>query len=291
MAEIVKGADVAGALKEKIKATITKMNGTVPSIAIVRIGEDTGNLAYERGLIKCLDSVGIAYKSCVFDPSITNDAFLSEFAEINNDDEVHGILLLRPLPAGIDQNAINRMIDPEKDMDCMSPVNMAKLAMGERDGYYPCTPEAVIAILDYMGVSYQGKNVVIIGPSLVVGRPLGYMMIARDCTVTWCHIFTKDVIEKCKNADIIVSAAGKAGLVTKAHVEGASKDCIVVDVGINKRPDGEPGICGDVAFEEVEPLVSKITPVPGGVGSVTSTIMASHVTRACAKKLGIVPEF
>lgn len=286
MAQVVKGADVAAKMREDMIAKIATLGGVKPCLAIVRIGENPGDLSYEKGVIKTMDAVGIEFKSVVLPADIQQAAFEAEFMKVNKDPAVHGILLFRPLPAHLDVEPINSMIDPEKDMDCMSPVNMAKLAMGDRTGYYPCTPEAVIAILDYLGVEYQGKNVVIVGHSLVVGRPLGYMMIARDATVTWCHIFTKDTTHFCKNADIIVSAAGKAGLITKKHVESANPGCIVVDVGINKKPDGTPGICGDVAFEEVEPLVGQITPVPGGVGSVTSVVMASHVVRAAAKACG-----
>lgn len=286
MAEVIKGAAVAAKMKEDMIAKIATLGGVKPCLAIVRVGESAGDLSYEKGVIKTMESVGIEYKSVVLPADIQQAAFEAEFKKVNEDSAVHGILMFRPLPAQLDVEPINSMINPEKDMDCMSPVNMAKLAMGDRTGYYPCTPEAVIAILDYLNVDYQGKNVVIVGHSLVVGRPLGYMMIARDATVTWCHIFTKDTIQHCKDADIIVSAAGKAGLISKRTVEHASKDCIIVDVGINAKPDGTPGICGDVAFEEVEPLVGKITPVPGGVGSVTSVVMASHVVRAAAKACG-----
>lgn len=282
MGTIVKGAEVAAKMKEAMKANIEKYN-LKPCLTIVRVGEKPSDLSYEKGVVKTAESVGIEVRKCVLDEKINQADFEKEFAKVNDDPSVHGILMFRPLPEQLSDEPINNMINPDKDMDCMSPVNWAKLAMGDSTGFAPCTPEAVIQICDYMGIDYQGKNVVIVGHSLVVGRPLGYLMIARNATVTWCHVFTKDSIQKCKDVDILVSAAGVAGLVNKKYVEEANKDCVVIDVGINFK-DGK--MCGDVAFDEVEPLVDKITPVPGGVGGVTSVVMADHVVRAAMKAAG-----
>lgn len=279
MAEIIKGVDVANAMRSVIIDEIKKHN-LKPTLAVVRVGENPSDLSYEKGLLKQADAVGINVKKVVLDINISQEEFEKEFALVNDDPEVHGILLFRPLPPQLNEEPIAAMINPEKDMDCMSPINWAKLAMGDSSGYAPCTPEAVIQICDYLKVDYQGKNVVIVGHSNVVGRPLGYLMIARDATVTWCHVYTKDAISKCKEVDILVSAAGVPGLIKKAHVENAGKECIVIDVGIN-FVDGK--MCGDVAFEEVEPLVDKITPVPGGVGGVTSVVLMNHVVRAAKK--------
>lgn len=282
MGRIVKGADVAAKMKEAMMADIEKYN-LKPCLAIVRVGEKPSDLSYEKGVVKQAESVGITVKKVVLDENINQADFEKEFAKVNDDPEVHGILLFRPLPAQLDDEPIVNMINPEKDMDCMSPINWAKLAMGDPTGYAPCTPEAVIQICDYMGIDYQGKNVVIVGHSKVVGRPLGYLMIARDATVTWCHVFTKDTIKHCEDVDILVSAAGVPGLIKAEHVKNASKECVVVDVGIN-FVDGK--MCGDVAFDQVEPLVDQITPVPGGVGGVTSVVMANHVVRAAKKASG-----
>ena len=282
MAKVVKGADVAAKMKEQMIADIEKYN-LKPCLAIVRVGEKPSDLSYEKGVIKQAESVGITVKRVVLDEKIDQASFEKEFAKVNDDPAVHGILMFRPLPEHLSDEPIVNMINPEKDMDCMSPINWAKLAMGDASGYAPCTPEAVIRICDFMGIEYQGKNVVIVGHSKVVGRPLGYLMIARDATVTWCHVFTKDTIAHCKDVDILVSAAGVPGLIKADHVKEAGKDCVVIDVGIN-FVDGK--MCGDVAFDQVEPLVAQITPVPGGVGGVTSVVMADHVVRAAKKAAG-----
>ena len=279
MGIIVKGADVAAKMKEAMKADIEKYN-LKPCLTIVRVGEKPSDLSYEKGVVKTAESVGIEVRKLVLDESIQQEEFEKEFAKVNDDPSVHGILMFRPLPPHLSDEPINNMINPDKDMDCMSPINWAKLAMGDPTGYAPCTPEAVIKICDYMGIDYEGKNVVIVGHSPVVGRPLGYLMIARNATVTWCHVYTKDTIKHCDDVDILVSAVGVAGLIKKEHVINAGKDCVVIDVGINFK-DGK--MCGDVAFDEVEPLVSQITPVPGGVGGVTSVVMAEHVVRAAVK--------
>jgi methylenetetrahydrofolate dehydrogenase (NADP+)/methenyltetrahydrofolate cyclohydrolase len=277
---IVKGAEVAAVMKEQMVKDIATLGGVKPTLGIVRVGANPSDLSYEKGVLKTADSVGIEVKVFEFDQNINQTEFEKEFKKINEDSSVHGILVFRPLPAQLDVTRINNMIDPEKDMDCMSPINWAKLAMGDNTGYNPCTPEAVIKILDHIGVDYQGKNVVIVGHSLVVGRPLGYLLIARDASVSWCHVFTKDTIKRCEDVDILISACGVPGLIKKEHVEKAGKDCIVVDVGIN-FVDGK--MCGDVAFDEVAPLTGYITPVPGGVGGVTNVVMASHVVRAAVK--------
>lgn len=280
---IVKGADVAAVMKEQMAKEIESLGGVTPTLGIVRVGANPSDLSYERGVKKTAESVGIDVKVFEFAEDIQQAEFEAEFKKINEDSTVHGILVFRPLPAHLDDKPICDMIDPEKDMDCMSPLNWAKLAMGDDTGYNPCTPEAVIKILDFLEVDYKGKNVVIVGHSLVVGRPLGYLLIARDCSVSWCHVFTKDTIKRCEDVDILISAAGVPGLIKKEHVEKAGKDCIVVDVGIN-FVDGK--MCGDVAFDEVAPLTGFITPVPGGVGTVTNVVMASHVVRAAVKAAG-----
>lgn len=288
MAEVVKGADVKASLIEKMKAKIAE-TGVKPCLAIVRVGAKDSDLSYEKGTLKTCESVGIEAKVFALPEDIDQASFEAEFKKVNDDPSIHGILLFRPLPAQLNDQPIVEMIDPEKDMDCMSPANWAKLAMGDESGYFPCTPEAVMKICDYMGVDFEGKNAVIIGHSLVVGRPLGYMMIAKNASVSWCHVFTKDTIKRCEDADILVCACGVPGLIKEAHVAKANPDCVAIDVGIN-FVDGK--MCGDFAFDQVEPHVAKITPVPGGVGAVTNSIMASHVVRAAVKaKTGEVFNF
>lgn len=280
MAEVVKGADVKAKLVEQMKAKI-EATGVTPCLGIVRVGAKASDLSYEKGVKKTCGDVGIEVKVFELPEDVTQEELEKQFKAVNDDPTINGILMFRPLPEHLNDQPLVQMIDPEKDMDCMSPMNWAKLAMGDDSGYFPCTAEAVIKICEYMGVKFEGANAVIIGHSLVVGRPAGYMMIARNASVSWCHVFTKDTISRCKDADIIVCACGVPGLVKEAHVASVNPDCVAIDVGIN-FVDGK--MCGDFAFEQVEPHVAKITPVPGGVGAVTNSIMASHVVRAAVKQ-------
>lgn len=280
MAEVVKGADVKARLVEQMKAKIAQ-TGVTPCLGILRVGAKDSDLSYEKGVKKTCGDVGIEVKVFELPEDVSQEELEAQFKTINDDPTVNGILMFRPLPAHLNDQPLVEMINPEKDMDCMSPANWAKLAMGDDSGYFPCTAEAVIKICDYMGVKYEGANAVIIGHSLVVGRPVGYMMIARNASVSWCHVFTKDTIKRCEEADIIVCACGVPGLVKEAHVAKANPDCVAIDVGIN-FVDGK--MCGDFAFDEVEKHVAKVTPVPGGVGAVTNSIMASHVVRAAVKQ-------
>ena len=288
MAEIIKGADVRAALVEKMKAKIAE-TGVKPILALVRVGEDGSDLAYQRGIIKTCGSVGIEPRVFAFPADISQDAFEAEFGKINNDPEIHGILLFRPLPKHLSDRAAAQIIDPEKDVDCMSPVNWGKLAAGDESGYFPATAEAVMKICEYTGIDPKGKNVVIMGTSLVAGRPLGYLMTAKRASVSWCNTATKNPLKRCEDADIFISACGRAGLITKEYVEKAAPGCVAIDVGVNFK-DGK--MCGDFVFDEVEPYVAKITPVPGGVGAVTNSVTACHVVRAAVKaKTGEVFNF
>ena len=279
MAEIIKGADVRARLAENIKEQL-KDTGIKPRLALVRIGEDPSDTSYEKGIIKTCFSLGI--ETAVYAlPTDTAQAELeAEFKKINEDPSVDGILLFRPLPEGLDDGPLSEIIDPLKDMDCMSPVNWGKLAMGSKDGFYPCTAEAIMKILEYAGVDLKGKSAVIFGVSSVVGRPLGLMMTAKGASVSWIRSTTKDVEAKCKNADILIGCCGVAGRIGKDIARQVNPDCVAIDAGINFK-DGR--MCGDFAFDEAEPYVSKITPVPGGVGAVTNTVLAEHAARAAVR--------
>ncbi len=278
MAEIIKGAEVASALKERMIKVIED-EGLSPCLAIVRVGEKGSDLSYEKGVKKTCDSVGIKVAVYAFPEETSQEELEKEFIKINSDPEVNGILLFKPLPKHLDEKAFDLLIDPEKDMDCMSPANWAKLAMG-KPGYRPCTAEAVMKMLESSGTEIKGANAVVIGRSQVIGKPLGLMLLEKDASVTWCHSKTKDIAERCKNADILVCAVGRAGFVGEEIAQALSPSAAAIDVGMNFA-DGK--MCGDFSFEEVEPYVRKITPVPGGVGAVTNTVMASHVVRSAYK--------
>ena len=279
-AQVIKGTEVAAALKEQMKRQIAE-EGLSPCLAVVRAGNDESDLAYLKGIASTCKSVGIELRIFEFPEEITQEAFEERFREINEDPSVHGILLLRPLPFGLQEARIAQRIDPEKDMDCMSPVNWAKLVTGDNSGYFPCTAEAVICMLDAMKVDYNGARAVVIGRSQVIGKPVGLMLLARNTTLTWCHSRTRDLARMCEGAEILVAACGVPKLVDETIARGISPACAAVDVGVN-FVDGK--MQGDLDFDAVSRFAGKITPVPGGVGAVTNTILASHVVRAASKK-------
>ncbi|MBQ8637959.1 MAG: bifunctional 5,10-methylenetetrahydrofolate dehydrogenase/5,10-methenyltetrahydrofolate cyclohydrolase [Lachnospiraceae bacterium] len=276
--EILKGMTVVNAMKETMKSEIAQME-QAPLLAIVRVGERPDDCAYERGAMKRMSGLGIRTRSCVFDADISNEAFQEAFLAINGDPEVDGILLLRPLPSQIDEKAITELIDPKKDVDGISPVNMAKLFMGEPDGFAPCTPEAVVEMLKFAGVELAGKHAVIVGRSLVVGKPLAMLLMKENCTVTVCHSRTKNLQDVCRSGEILVAAIGKAEMLDGSF---AAPGAVVLDVGINVNQEGK--LCGDVAFDTLDASVALATPVPGGVGTVTTSVLAKHVIRAAKQR-------
>lgn len=281
MATVLKGSDVANRMKEKMIAETEalKAKGINPGLAIVRIGARPDDLSYERGAIKRSEAVGIQCTVFEFPEDISHADFVNEFKKVNNNPEIHGILLFRPMPKQIDEEEIKSILHPEKDMDCMSPFNIAKLFAGEEGGYAPCTPEAVVETLDNFNIPVEGKNIVIVGRSMVVGKPLSMMLLKKNATVTVCHSKTKDLKGACRKADILVAAIGRARMIDADYVgEGA----VVIDVGINVDEAGN--LCGDVDYASVETVAGSITPVPGGVGSITSSVLAKHVIQAAAGK-------
>jgi len=284
MAKILSGKEVAQALKEKLVAEIEqlKKSGKTPCLCIVMAGDRPDSEAYIKGAVKRCTDIGIDCRLEKLPGDISQDEFLKVLDSLNSDPKVHGILIMRPLPEQISEDVVKYRVAPEKDMDCFNPVNVSKVMSGDRDGFPPCTPQAVIEILDYYGIEIQGKRTVVIGRSMVVGRPLAMMLLKRNATVTICHTRTKDLAGETKRAEILIAAAGKARMVTKDMVgEGA----VVIDVGINFDENGK--LCGDVDFDSVSQIAGQITPVPGGVGSVTSTVLAKHVIEAFKLQEGL----
>ena len=277
MSILMKGADVAKTMKEDLtgEARRLKDRGILPSLTIVRVGARPDDLAYERGARKRMEMIGIECKVVELPETITQAEFEKTFFKINEDPKVHGILLFRPLPGHLDGGPVVSRINPLKDVDCMCPVNIAKVFSGDETGHAPCTPEAVMEMLDYYKIDPRGKKVTVIGRSMVVGKPLSMLLLKRHATVTICHTRTKDLSATCREAEILVAAAGKARMVTADMIgDGA----VVVDVGINV--DAKGNLCGDVDFNAAEPVTSYISPVPRGVGSVTSSVLAKHVLKA-----------
>lgn len=273
--EVLKGASVVSAMKEQMLEELKDLGGYIPTLAIVRIGERPDDMSYERGATKRLEGIGLNVASYSFASDITNEEFIKEFAKINEDDQIDGILLFRPLPKQIDEEAVVGMINPVKDLDGICMDNMAKVFAGKEDGFAPCTAQAVVEILKNNNIELSGKKVTIVGRSLVVGKPLSMLLMKENATVTVCHSRTKNLPETCKEAEIVVAAIGRARQVNADYI---GKDAIVIDVGINV--DNEGNLCGDVDYDGITEIASMATPVPGGVGTVTTSVLAKHLIKA-----------
>jgi len=284
MAEVLKGLPVAKALTEQlVKRTQTlKGQGVTPTLAIVRVGERTDDLSYERGATKRCDAVGIAVKKFVLPADCSQEDLMAVIAQVNEDPQIHGCLMFRPLPDTLDEAAACAALDPAKDVDCITQGSLYGVFANRPMGFPPCTAEACIQLLDHYGYHLTGAEVTVVGRSLVIGKPVSMMLQARNATVTMCHTRTRDLAAACRRAEILVVAAGHIGTIGANEV---SEGQTVIDVGINW--DEKAGkLCGDVLYEEVEPLVGAITPVPGGVGSVTTAVLAKHVVQAAERSLG-----
>lgn len=279
--ELLKGAEVSAKIKEQAARMLEKLGGNVPKLAIVRVGERPDDMSYERGAIKKMEGFGLRVQSYVFPADISDQEFKEAFRNINQDEDVTGILLLRPLPKQICEADIERMIDPAKDLDGISPSNIAKVFAGDGTGFAPCTAEAVIEVLKANGIAISGKRVTIVGRSMVVGRPLSMLMLKENATVTICHTRTADLEGTCRSAEILVAAAGRAKMLDKRYV---GQGAVVIDVGINVDENGK--LCGDVDMDSISSAASMATPVPGGVGAVTTAVLAKHLLLAAGQKSG-----
>jgi len=278
MGILIKGKPVADKIKEKLKKEVAELKekGITPKLAIIRVGDDPGDMAYERGAIKTMVSVNIETDVRVLSKDISQDEFIKELKSINDDKSVHGILILRPLPDQLDESVIKNVIAPEKDVDCFSPVNVAKVFEGDETGFPPCTPSAVMEILKHYEIPLKGKNAVVIGRSMIVVKPAAMLLLKEHATVTICHSRTKDLPKVASGAELLVVGIGRAKMIDSSYIrEGA----VVIDVGINVDEDGK--LCGDVDTDDCVDKASMITPVPGGVGSVTTSVLAKHVVKAC----------
>ena len=274
---LLKGKPVADKIKADIIKAVTDCRasgGCVPKLAVLRAGECADDLAYETRILKNCGELGIEAEIAAVDDNIDMVDFMDVLRKLNEDPKTHGILVFRPLPPQLDEDAVSRTIRPEKDIDCMSPVNAEKIFSGDKRGIPPCTSEAVIEILKYYQYELSGKNVAVVNRSMVLGKPLAMLFLAENATVTICHSKTKDLRQTVSAADIAVTGIGKGGFFGRDYF---NRDSVVIDVGIN-TVDGK--LCGDVDFDEVSESVAAITPVPGGVGTVTSMILLAHVIKA-----------
>ncbi len=281
MAKQLLGKEVTAALNERIKADVATLNakGVKPTLGIIRVGERPDDLSYERGATKRCETLGVEYKKYLLPADVSQEELLKVVDEVNNDDNIHGVLMFRPLPKHIDQTLVENALAAEKDVDCQTDASLGGVFTGKKVGFPPCTPQACMEILDHYGIDCTGKKAVVIGRSLVVGKPAAQMLIKKNATVTTCHTRTIDMPSVAREAEILIVAAGRAGVVGAEYV---SPGQIVIDVGINVNAEGK--LCGDVDYAAVEPIVEAITPVPGGVGSVTTSVLVGHVVEAAMRK-------
>lgn len=285
MVRLLKGNEAADKLSVATVEKVAELRkcGIDPTLAIIRVGDKAEDKAYENSAARRAELTGITVRSLVFDGDISQEELISEIEKINVDNSVHGVLILRPLPDHIDDRAVCETLSPEKDVDGVTSGSMAGVFMDTGKGFPPCTAEACMEILDYYGIELAGKKVTVMGRSLVIGKPVAMMAMKANATVTICHSGSRaeDIASAGKNADVIIAAVGRVNFI------GADKlgaDQVIIDVGINPTADG--GVCGDVNFAEAEKNAAMITPVPGGVGNVTSALLMKHVVQAAAVSSG-----
>ncbi len=281
MAKQLLGKEVVAALNARIKGNVAALNekGITPTLGIIRVGENGSDISYEKGATKRCETLGVACVKYLLPADVTEEELLATIDKVNKDDNIHGVLLFRPLPKHLNQSVIENALDPAKDVDCMTDGSMSGVFTGKKVGFPPCTPQACMEILDYYKINCTGKKAVVIGRSLVVGKPAAMMLIQKNATVTVCHTRTVDMPSVVKEADIVIVAAGRAGVVDDRYVSAGQT---IIDVGINVNAEGK--LCGDVDYAKVEPIVDAITPVPGGVGSVTTSVLVGHVVEAAMRK-------
>lgn len=277
MTDILKGKAVADRIKEELAGRIEILNkkGKAPKLTIVRVGEKPNDISYENSLKKNCEKMNILSEVVELSEDITTESLIAEIEKLNQDEQVSAVLMFRPLPKHIDEERVANSLSPEKDVDCMTSVNLEKIFKGDFSGFSPCTPKAAMEILTFYGVELSGKEVVVVNRSMVLGKPLAMMLLDKNATVTICHSKTKDLPEVTKRADVVVTALGRAKMITEDYLGSHS---ICIDVGVS--PDKDGNLSGDLDYENLVQHVDKITPVPGGVGSVTTTILLEQVVKA-----------
>lgn len=282
MAKLLLGAPVANALGEKLEGEIARLKktGVTPTLAIVRVGERDDDLSYERGALKRCEKVGVAVRQFVLPADCSQEELMAAIDEVNTDASIHGCLMFRPLPKTLDEAAACAALDPAKDVDCITEGSLFGVFANRPVGFAPCTAEACIEVLDHYGYELTGARVTVVGRSLVIGKPVSMMLQARNATVTMCHTRTRDLAAECRDAEILVVAAGHIGTV---GADAVAPGQVVIDVGIN-WDESAGKLCGDVLYDDVEPIVGAITPVPRGVGSVTTAVLAKHVIEAARRQ-------
>ena len=279
MVTIINGKELAKKIRQDLKEEVEglKQKGITPKLAVIMVGNDSASAVYVRNKSKACNEIGIAFEEFLLEENTTREQLLGLIKELNQREDVHGILLQSPIPKHLDIREAFNAIDDKKDVDGFHPINVGKLAIGE-DCFISCTPAGVMKMLEEYKIEIQGKNAVVIGRSNIVGKPLAQCLLNKNATVTICHSKTKNIAEIAKQADILVAALGKPKFVTADMVKDGA---VVIDVGINRNENGK--LVGDVDFENIEPKASYITPVPGGVGPMTIAMLMTNVVKAAKK--------
>jgi len=280
MAERLRGKPVADAMKEDLirRVEALKAKGITPKLGIIRVGARPDDLFYEGGIKKTSDGVGLSYEVFEHPEDVSQEQLEKAVAAVGADSSIHGILMFAPLPKHLDEKKIRSLIPVEKDVDCMTLGSAWKVFADDLTGFPPCTPTACMEMLKFYDIPLKGKKVTVVGRSMVVGKPVAMLLLREHATVTICHSRTENLDQVCAAADILVAAVGRAKMIGSSYVKPGQ---IVIDVCINEDPDNPGKYCGDVDFDAVEPIVEKISPVPGGVGSVTTIVLCKHTVMAC----------
>ena len=268
----LRGMPVAKSLLTDLQRQVEELKekGIVPKLTVVRVGAREDDLSYERGIYKRFEGVGAAVETIELPVTVTQEELEKVIVSLNEDSLIHGVLMFRPLPGHLKESRIKDILSQKKDVDCLTSANDAHVFAGDRKGYPPCTPQAVMEILDHYQIDLTGKRVTVVGRSMVVGKPVAMLLLGKNATVTICHTRTENLQEECRKADIIVACAGVPKMITEEFVKAGQ---VVIDVGIHVVDDQ---LCGDVDYDKVSGIVEALTPVPGGVGSVTTTVLLKH---------------
>ena len=279
MATILSGKPVAKAIDEKTKETVERLKefGVIPKVALIRVGDRPDDKAYESGIIRHCDKVSVEVETIHLAENVTQDDLITAVKRVNSDDTIHGCLLFKPLPEHLDEDAVVAALDPKKDIDGITPGALAGVFLDKTIGFPPCTAQACIEVLKHYRILTDGKNTVVLGRSPVIGKPVAMMLLKEQATVTICHSHTRETADIAKGADILIAAIGRGGLVT---ADFTNEDQTVLDVGINFDASGK--MIGDVDFDAVSQKAAAITPVPGGIGTVTTAVLINHVVK-CAQ--------
>lgn len=282
MAQMINGKEIGQQIRQSIAQRVAELKekGVAPGLAVILVGEDPASQTYVRNKHRSCEAIGIYSEVIKLPETTTEEELLEQIEALNERKDIHGILVQLPLPKHINEDHVIAAISPDKDVDGFSPVSVGKMMLGQ-DTFLPCTPFGVMKLLEHSEIDIAGKHAVVVGRSHIVGKPMGQLLLQKDATVTYAHSKTKDLPSITKQADILVVAVGRPKFITKEHVKPGA---VVIDVGINRDENNK--LVGDVDFEEVAPISSYITPVPGGVGPMTITMLLYNTVKAAEKTLG-----